>query len=468
VQPVLTVSEMRAVDELAQRSVPIETLIGRAGVAVATQAIAMLGGAYGRRVAVVAGRGNNGNDGRVAGAVLEHRGARVAFLDPSEGESGWIGAADLVIDAAYGTGFRGTYAAPRVPATTPVLAVDVPSGLDADLGAASPSAVRATRTVTFGALKPGLLLGSGPDLAGGIELRLIGLPVAGATPAIALVEDADVGTLPPRRRDSHKWTTALMVVAGSPGMYGAATFVSRGAARSGAGMVRLGIPGPEGALLPAGESVARALPFENFDGEVLLELARFKALVIGPGLGTGRATAEAIRRTISRAGDVPTLIDADGLTALGDLERAKSVIKARRGQAPVVLTPHEGEFARLAGAPPGDDRIRAVRELASGLGATVLLKGPTTIVASPNGDVLLASAGSPALATAGSGDVLSGVVGALLARGVDALEAAGIGAHVHGLAARLGRSEGLVAGDLPELVADAFSRLAPGSAGGRG
>jgi ADP-dependent NAD(P)H-hydrate dehydratase / NAD(P)H-hydrate epimerase len=456
-EPVLSAAEMRAVDEAAQRDVPISTLIARAGTAVATEAMSMLGGAYGRRVAVVAGPGNNGNDGRVAARLLARRGARVRLIEAADRVATAAGA-DLVVDAAFGTGYRGDYDAPDAGGA-PVLAVDVPTGLGADLGEAAPGAVRATRTVTFGALKPGLLLNDGPELAGRVAVRPIGLPVRDVAGAIHLVGDDDVvALLPARDRSSHKWSTAVMVVAGSPGMYGAAGFVARAAGRSGAGMVRLGIPGGDPGALPAGSAVARVLASEEFDIEVQADLDRFEALVVGPGLGTSRGTTEAVRRLVASA-SVPTVVDADGLTALGDVSGARDVIGSSR-RAPVILTPHDGEFARMYGRPPGADRIGAARDLAARVGAVVLLKGSTTVVASPDGAVLLAASGSGRLATAGSGDVLSGVIGAFLARGVAASAAAAVGAHVHGLAAGLGRAEGLVAEDLPELVSDVLSRAA--------
>jgi NAD(P)H-hydrate epimerase len=456
-EPVLTVAEMRAVDEAAQRGTGLSALIARAGTAVATEAMSMLGGAYGRSIAVVAGRGNNGNDGRFAAQLLTRRGARVVITAPGEALE-QRSAVDLVIDAAYGTGFRGDYDAPD-PGGAPVLAVDIPTGLSAELGVAGRGAVRAIRTVTFGAWKPGLLLGSGPELAGRVEVRPIGLPVAEAHRSMHLISDDDVvEMLPSREHSTHKWASAVMVVAGSPGMHGAPVFVAAGAGRSGAGMVRLGIPGADPAGLPTSSAVARSLPSEGFDVAVLDELHRFGALVIGPGLGTGDATAESVRRLVAAA-RIPTVIDADGLGALGDVSRAAGVIAARQG-APVVLTPHDGEFARLTGEPPGTDRVGSVRRLSEVLGAVVLLKGSTTIVAAPDGAVLLAAAGSSRLATAGSGDVLSGVIGALLARGVEVQAAAALAAHVHGRAAGLGHAEGLVAEDLPELVADVLSRAA--------
>ena len=459
-RPVLTVTEMRAVDEEAQREVPLSGLVARAGAAVAHEAIQMLRGAYGRRVVVVAGPGNNGADGRVAARLLARRGARVHLVD-AKAPPGTLPEAELIIDAAYGTGFHGDYHAPESGRrATPWLAVDVPTGLDADLGLAGEGTVSAARTVTFGALKPGLLLGSGPELAGELFVRPIGLPVDGTKCRIHLVGDDDVRALvPPRRRQDNKWSTAVMVVSGSPGMYGAPGFVSHAAARSGSGMVRLGVPGADPSTLPASEAVARALPEVGFEADVLAEIKRFTALVVGPGLGTSTDTVQAVRRLVTGA-ELPTLVDADGLTALGPAQETARVISGRRGRGPVVLTPHDGEFARMAGHPPGPDRVADVRSLAAETGAVVLLKGATTIVAEPGGDVLLAAAGTPALATAGTGDVLSGVIGALLARGVPALEAAAVGAHVHGRAARLGPVEGLVAGDLPELVSRVLSATA--------
>jgi hydroxyethylthiazole kinase-like uncharacterized protein yjeF len=176
-------------------------------------------------------------------------------------------------------------------------------------------------------------------------------------------------------------------------------------------------------------------------------------MVIGPGLGTDATTQEEIRTVIARAPH-PLVIDADAITALGDATAARQLLAVRH--EPTVLTPHDGEFARVAGSPPGDDRLAATRDLASRIGAVVLLKGPLTAVAAPQDelpDVLLAAAGVPALATAGTGDVLSGVIGAFLARGVPAQLAAALGAHVHGRAAGRGRPQGLVAGDLPGLIA---------------
>ncbi|MDA8033172.1 MAG: bifunctional ADP-dependent NAD(P)H-hydrate dehydratase/NAD(P)H-hydrate epimerase, partial [Actinomycetota bacterium] len=256
----LTAAEMAAVDAQAAATVPFAELVRRAGTAAAGSALRLLGGAYGRRVVVVAGKGHNGDDGRVVASLLARRGAAVTVVPA--GAAVRLPVADLVVDAAYGTAFHGDYRAPDAGAGTPVLAVDLPSGVRADTGAAVAGAVRAVRTVTFGALKPGLLLGEGRLLAGLVELAPIGLPVGPA--AINLVGDDDLSGLPPRRPDGHKWDAACFVVAGSPGMAGAAALAARGALRAGSGMVRLGSPGAAPGAVPVLEAVATALPADGF------------------------------------------------------------------------------------------------------------------------------------------------------------------------------------------------------------
>jgi len=452
VRPVLTPEEVRAVDRAAPE--PVDVLVARAGGAVARAAVAMLGGAYGRRVVVVAGKGNNGADGRVAADRLRRLGVRVEVVETAD-QPDRLPPADLVIDAAFGTGFRGDYTAPD-PGGAPVLAVDIPSGVDGLTGEAVDGAVRATATVTFAALKPGLLLAAGPDHAGRVTLADIGLDVSRST--IGVVEAADVASwMPPRPRDSHKWKSAIWMVAGSPGMTGAADMAARAAMRSGAGTVRLGIPGvPPSPRFP--EVVGRPMPASDWDGEVVADLDRVKAVVMGPGLGRADATRTAVRRLLGVA-RVPVVVDADARFALGALDDPIRVLKSRPG--PTVLTPHDGEFSRLTGCPPGPRRISAVRHLAASTGATVLLKGSTTIVADPDGNVLLSMSGDARLATAGSGDVLAGVVGALLAQGLSGPHAAVAAAFVHGTAAGLGWKRGLVAGDLLDLLPAALAQIVP-------
>ncbi len=454
-QPVLTVAEMQLVDARAAEVTPLDELVARAGTAVARAAVDLLGGTYGRRVVVISGKGNNGADGRVAAGILARRGARVTVVaSDARGPLGADGpAVDLVIDAAFGTGFRGAYDAPEVAPGVPVLAVDIPSGVAGDTGAAAGSVLAATATVTFVAAKPGLLQGDGPRLAGDVRVVDIGLPIGGHR--IDRVEDADIGRLvPDRAPDGNKWGSAVLVVAGSPGMTGAPALASRGAYRAGAGMVRLGVPGGDPADLPAGEAVGITLPAQGWAAMALRSASRCHAVVVGPGLGRSEGTDVEVRALVAGS-PVAVVVDADGLNALG---RVDDGITAG---APVVLTPHDGEYARLLGDLPGPDRIAAARRLAAASGAVALLKGPTTAVADPSGRVLLATAGSSSLATAGTGDVLSGIIGALLARGVPALEAAALGAHIHGRAGSRGHRAGLVAGDLPDLVAGVMDAAGP-------
>lgn len=443
--PVLTPEEMAAVDAAAPE--PVEVLIGRAGAAVAREALELLEGAYGRRVVVVAGKGNNGADGRAAAVRLRRRGVRVSVVDAAAGPAA-LAPCDLVVDAAYGTGFRGTWEPPD-PGDAPVLAVDVPSGVDGRTGEAAGPVLAAERTVTFAALKPGLLLGRGPELAGEVRVADIGLDVGGAT--TALVEDADVAAwLPGRPREAHKWQAAVWVVAGSPGMTGAAALAARGAQRVGAGYVRLSTPGgAPGAGAPL-EAVGTPLPAAGWAADVLDGVERFAAVVVGPGLGRDDGTAAEVRRLVDRC-PVPVVVDGDGLAALGEHP------SLRRS---TVLTPHDGEHARLTGAAPGPDRVAAAGDLARAAGCFVLLKGSTTAVAAPDAGVFLVTAGDARLATAGTGDVLSGAIGGLLAQGVDPGRAAAAGAHLHGRAAHLGPVRGLVAGDLPDLLPAALAAVA--------
>ena len=372
---------------------------------------------------------------------------------------------DLVIDAAYGTGFHGDHEAPAVRRGTPVLAVDIPSGVDGLTGEAGPGVLAADRTVTFAALKPGLLLEPGASLAGRVEVADIGLDASSAT--TWALEESDVrGWLPDRDPTTHKWRAAVWVVAGSPGMDGAAALVAAGAQRVGSGYVRLSTPG--GGVAPAPhvpvEVVRTPLPASGWAPTVVEGLDRFAALVVGNGLGTSDEIVAQVRRLVASTGspgeadgDLTTVVvDADGLTALGTTADA---LVGRH----VVLTPHDGEFSRLAGRAPGPDRIAAARDLAGGLGCVVLLKGGPTVVAGPDGSVLVVTTGDARLATAGTGDVLAGIIGGLAASGLEPVRAAAAGAFLHGLAGDLGWRHGLVAGDLAPLLPAVLDRLGAAS-----
>jgi ADP-dependent NAD(P)H-hydrate dehydratase / NAD(P)H-hydrate epimerase len=461
VRLVLTPAEMAEADRRAiEAGTPETELVERAGRSVARHAVRMLGGSYGRRVVIVCGKGNNGADGRVAARVLRSKGVGVDEIDAegfSEADFRALLRADLAIDAMYGTGFRGELTGtPAAVANQleslglPVLAVDIPSGVRGATGAVEFVAVRATETICFAAYKPGLLFEPGRSHAGRIEVVDIGIGVDnGATLCVLEVDDL---SLPEPEPDEHKWSSGCLVVGGSNGMVGAPVLAGRAALRTGAGMVVCAVPGSNAAANVSGhELVARVLPATD-DGsldqgaadEVLEEVARYRVVAIGPGLGRDPATQAAVRAIVADAG-VPLVIDADALNAVAV---DPSVLQARHaaGHPLAVLTPHAGEYERLAGRPVGEDRVAAARTLAAELQAIVVLKGPGTVIATPWEAAVVNPTGGPALATAGTGDVLTGVIAALVARGAAPFHAASTGAYVHGRAAEL-------APDAPHLVA---------------
>lgn len=451
--PIVTPDEMRGIDASAAES--RDVLIGRAGAAVARSAVRLMGGTYGRTVNVIAGKGDNGADGRVAGERLKASGVKVRVFD-ADGCPPTLPPADLVIDAAYGTGFRGAWKPPAVE-DSPVLAVDIPSGVDALTGQVEGDVLPATATITFGAYKPGLVLHPGAAFAGTVQVADIGLGTASSAQALAfLVQGSDVADwLPRRAAASHKWCAAVRVIAGSASMPGAAVLVSLGALRACAGMVHLSSPGEVLNGVPT-EVVQRPLPSKGWSAEVLSTLDRFQALVIGPGLGRAEDVTTQTRSVVIDA-PVPIVIDGDGLFAMAwNVQDAAALLHRRT--PPTVLTPHDGEFALLTGAKPGADRFDAARRLAADTGCVVLLKGAATVVAEPSGSVLVVTAGDPRLATAGTGDVLAGIIGALLAAGVPAFHAAAAGAWLHGQAAKRAATYGMIASDLtdhlPEVWAD--------------
>lgn len=442
---------MSAIDAEAPESTDV--LIRRAAWAVTREAIAMMGGTYGRRVTVLAGKGNNGNDGRVAAAMLERRGVRTQVVDVADVERYEAGfpASDLLIDAAFGTGFSGSWDPPH-PGSSPVLAVDIPSGIDGLSGEACGSPWHAVRTVTFAAVKPGLLQGDGPRYAGVVVPVDIGLDVSRSR--THLVEDADVSAwIPERDPADHKWKRAVWVVAGSPGMEGAGWLCARAAMRGGAGYVRASSPGVDGPEFPR-EVVGTALAGTGWGDEVAANASRFGAVVAGPGLGGSPTVRDELQRLCRLR--TPVALDADALRAVGS-----EPLCGGRGDtdASLVLTPHDGEYEGLMNRAPGPDRLAAARAAAERHGAVVLLKGPTTVVAEPGGEALVVHSGDTRLATAGTGDVLSGLIGAHLAAGVDPLHAAGAAAHLHGRAAELAGVNGVVAGDVAEALGAARALL---------
>src|SRR5262245_28413394 len=448
---------------------PEAELVDRAGTAVAAHALRMRGGTYGRRVVVVAGKGNNGADGVVAAGRLRARGIGVDELSLADGIAPpalerSLARADLVIDAMFGTGFRGSLSgdgamvARAVAASgVPVLAVDIPSGVDGTTGEVPGEAIRANETLCFAALKPGLLFEPGRTHAGRVSVADIGIDATAAWSGPVTLHALDAADLriPRRPAVGHKWSAAALVVGGSGGMVGAPLLAGHAAARCGAGMVVCGLPGAEGASRAGGtELVARALPATpegalaaNAPDAVLADIERFRALAIGPGLGRDARTQTAVRRIVAQC-PIPVVVDADALYALATDPDA---LRARRGAGypPAVLTPHAAEYARLAYKAVDADRVVAARELAARLDAIVLLKGPGTVVADEAGRAVVNHTDSPALATAGTGDVLTGMIAGLLANGAPPFEAAATGAYVHGRAASVaGTGDDLVATDL--------------------
>ncbi len=453
--PIVTPEEMRAIDAAAPE--PVDELIDRAGRATTRVALDMLGGAYGRVVDVLAGGGNNGSDGRTAAMYLERRGVKVRLIDAAM-RPPKLPPCDLVIDAAYGTGFRGDWIAPEIVGTNGqrplVLAVDIPSGVNASTGEAGPGILAADRTVTFQALKPGLVFGAGRELCGVIDVVDIGLDVSSSTQY--LVEATDVAAWwPTRSTDAHKWNGAVRVVAGSPGMLGAGRLCAEAAARTGAGLVTLSSPGIDPDA--RSEIIQRRIAAAEFHHEVFGDLDRFRALVIGPGLGRDEATIASARALIADA-TLPVVIDGDGIFAAAWSAEGAGPLLRPRGR-PTVITPHDGEFSLLAGHTPGTDRVAAARSLAADLDVVVLLKGPSTVVAAPGGAVLVVDHGDERLATAGSGDVLAGMIGALLASGVAPERAAAGAAWLHADAALRGPRRGLLAGDIVDLIPSAIEAL---------
>lgn len=449
---------------------PPGALVQRAAAGLARRIAALPGRVYGARVVLLVGGGNNGADAMWAGARLAGRGAAVTALTVGTPEAGALEAleraggralpargaaaggllenADVVVDGLVGIGGRGPLREEVAAAVerlagiaAPVVAVDVPSGVNADSGRVQGPVVRAAVTVTFGAYKPGLVVSPGAEYAGLVELVDIGLEPHLPRADLELLDAADVAArLPVPRGEASKYTRGVLgVVAGSDAYPGAAVLATGGAVRAGAGMVRYAGPPraaeqvrsrwPEAVVtvVPAGASGSAA------DPAAVLAVGRVQAWVIGPGLGTDDDAAAVVEAVL--ATDVPVLVDADGLTVLAEHRKW-----LERRTAPTLLTPHAGEFARLMGGDRVDveaDRLAAARRAAGELGTTLLLKGTTTVVADPDGRARVNSTGSAWLATAGSGDVLSGAAGGLLAGGLSTLDAGSCGAFLHGLAGLL-------------------------------
>lgn len=459
--PILTPAEMAEADARAIGAGTLETvLMERAGHAVAWEVRKLLDNAYGKRVVVVCGKGNNGGDGLIAARVLRGLGVRTEVFELAKGVGDAafdraLGRADLLVDAMFGTGFRGALEgdAARVARRSndvATVAVDIPSGVDGLTGAVQGDAVQAVATVTFAAHKLGLVFEPGRGYGGNVIVADIGIDVSDASVGLTQVDDVRGWLAPqPERGDSHKWKSGLLVVGGSGGMTGAPLLASHAAMRSGAGIVWCAVPGHEAAAGASGsEVITKRMPADSngaligLSHDVRDALPKFHAAALGPGLGMSGLTRGVVRDLVCTL-PLPLVLDADGINAFA---REPDLLLERT--APTVITPHEGEFERLLGEPVGDDRIAAARRLAAATGCVGLLKGPGTVIAHPDGRVAINGIDGPWLGTAGSGDVLTGIIGGFLARGLGAFEAAAAGAFVHGLAADVSGHTGLVAGDL--------------------
>jgi hydroxyethylthiazole kinase-like uncharacterized protein yjeF len=448
-EPLYSAAEMRAVEERYPgypESVP--ELMERAGTAVAREA--MLAFPAARRFACVCGGGSNGGDGRVAARVLREAGH---VADETNDVDGY----DVVVDALFGTGFRGE---PRPDAAeliarmnasvVPVVAVDIPSGIDASTGEIAGAAVEADLTVTFHASKVGLAIAPGRFHVGRVVVADIGLEhaptmVTRATPAV-------LATIPRRGARDTKYTSgSLLVVGGQPGMTGAACLTALAALRADAGYVTLAVPEESlaAAEVLALEPVKIAWNDDDAAETIAAAAERATALALGPGLGRSTQRRALVRALLEQV-DLPAVVDADALFELEPVER----------EAPTVLTPHASELGHLLGeeaASVGEHRLAAAREAASRFHAVVLLKGADTIVASPDGTAVVCDLGPPSLATAGTGDVLTGIVGAFLGKGAEPATAAAAAAVAHARAAAAApHQSGLVASDLLQYLPGAL------------
>ncbi|AEF42479.1 NAD(P)H-hydrate dehydratase [Hoyosella subflava] len=456
--PYFTAEEIRTAEAELFARVAEGVPMRRASWGLATEVAAELrrrtGGVTGRRVGVLAGSGDNGGDALWAGAFLRRRGVAVeaVLLKPERAHKAGLhallqaggrvvaelGPADLVLDGIVGISGKGSLrpdAARHVAAVTaPIVSVDLPSGVDPDTGSVDGPAVQAALTVTFGGYKRVHALAA--HQCGRIGYVPIGLELPKSM--VQSLTDREVGgAWPVPAAEDDKYTQGVVGISAGSDVYpGAAVLCVGGAVAAKSGMVRYAGTAREQVLARYPEVIATT---------AIEDAGRLQAWVAGPGFGTGKKESKALAALLAQ--DLPTVVDADGLTLAAN---NPSLVRGRK--APTLLTPHAGEFERLTGAAPKPDRLTATQQLASDWGVTVLLKGRATVIADPSGEVLIVEAGSSWAATAGSGDVLSGIVGALLASGIPPLTAAAMGAHAHARAA-------LIAAGFPGAPASASTLM---------
>ncbi len=506
---IVTAQQMKNIDRRAivYFGVPGLVLMESAAIAVMEEMERFFDGLEGLRVAIICGKGNNGGDGLALARRLRIRGVavRAVLLAPFAALQGeaktnlavlrktdvqiipnasassindilqW---SDIVVDALLGVGLssplKGRFAqtVELINASgKPVVAVDIPTGINADSGAVMGTAVNADLTVTMALLKRGLVLQPGSQCAGMVRVADIGIPsevIEKEKLTVSLLEQgAAWGVLAPRKRDAHKGDFGhLMIIAGSPGKAGAAVMSARSALRIGTGLVSVATPHTlvpiiqshiaEAMCIPSGESMEGTLGIGS-EEELLKFASGMAACAIGPGLSTHHETAAVVRNLVQRL-KIPLVIDADGLNAV-----ARTVDVLKKIKAPVVLTPHPGEMARLTGLSSADvqkDRVGIASGFAAAYKVVLVLKGAGTVVACPDGKVFVNSTGNPGMATGGTGDALTGMIGGLLAQGYPAMQAACLGVYLHGLAGDLAAKEkgemGLTAGDLIERIPEAI------------
>lgn len=513
---IVTADEMKALDQAAIENygIPGLVLMENAGIRVVDLIRRVIGGLRGRSVTVFIGKGNNGGDGLVIARHLLNMGAGVKVLsivnvgeisgDAAVNLNIWrkmgqkiysvhqgdginivklaLMKTDLVVDAIYGTGFHGKMleGAGRVikvinKSGKPVVAVDIPSGLEAGTGRVNGPCIRAHQTVTFGLPKLGLYLEPGAGYAGEITVADISLPAVlvekEAPRRYLLTAECVKRWLPPRPASAHKGNFGrVLIIAGSRGMTGAACLAGAAALRSGAGLVTVAVPETLHDIMEGKLTEAMTVPLPDTGGGSLSREARSRilsllenmdALAIGPGLSLAPETISLVRELLP-AIKIPFVLDADALNALaGQVSILGSL------QAPAVITPHPGEMARLMGVAPKDiqaDRIGAAIKAAATWNVATLLKGARTVVAAPEGVVYINPTGNPGMATGGSGDVLTGIVVSLIAQGLEPGRAAAAGAYIHGLAGDMTAKEkgmmGLIAGDIVSILPAAAQELA--------